>query len=285
MIAAPYLFYFGNRRRMIWVASPAVGVGASPVGYNALTKYLSGGAGSRSSVTAHMEYSLSWNFNTRQEMRKIADYARGAFGQGLIYFLDNFEYDSNLLNMVWSEPSSGGYDAPVLTGTALPALSPTPANAFSYPAETATYVVGTTDAKASIFVPCPPGYTLWVGIHGFNGTGGTVIATPDAVSIASTTPVTLPLLPVTTPQRVSTSFVGNDYSGVTLSLSGSGTIALSGMIVQVLQDGVTPAVGDFITGQGHSGCTFDKVPTVTKQNITFDQVGMTAKLTEEGSWR
>jgi hypothetical protein len=135
-----------------------------------------------------------------------------------------------------------------------------------------------------VWVPIPPGYTAWVGAYGFDGTGGTVVATPTVDALASGTPVTLTLMDVTDNSRFNESFDSSLFNGVELSLGGAGTVTLSGIMVQVLETGVTPEAGGFISGQGNSGLQFTAQPTYTPYSAALDKVGVVAELTEYYGW-
>ena len=69
-----------------------------------------------------------------------------------------------------------------------------------------------------------------------------------------------------------------------MSLGGAGTVTLSGIMVQVLETGVTPATGGFISGQGNSGLQFVSQPAYTPYSSALDKVGVVAELTESYGW-
>lgn len=277
--------WFGTRDRMQWVQAPAVNVDASKFDWNSQTNYLNGGANIRRSVAAHKEYQFVWNMTTRQNIRVITDYADGLFGSGAMYWADPFAVDANLLPAYWAAPFMGAYDGIILNGsTVQPTTIATSANLLGYPITSAVYT-NTGSGTASVWVPIPPGYSLWIGAHGIAGTGGTVVATPTSGPSSLGTPVTLTLLSVTDNNRVNQSFdSASGYDGVQLSLAGTGTITLSGIMVQLFPTGVTPPLGGFISGQGHSGSTFASQPTVTQYSAPLDLVGLSAKLVETQAW-
>jgi hypothetical protein len=75
-------------------------------------------------------------------------------------------------------------------------------------------------------------------------------------------------------------------SGVTVSFSGVGNLAVSGMIAQVRPDGETVPEGEFIGGEGHSGCRFAEFPTVMGYSSpqALDKQNVSARLIETGAW-
>lgn len=274
--------WFGTKAYMSWVPAPAINVDASKQGWTSQSNYLNGGAYVRKSTSSHKEYSFTWNNTTRDRVRSVTDYADGLFGD-VIYWADPFVMDMNMLPQYWAAPMQGLDDGIILSGSETrPTSIATPANQLGYPTTSAVYTVVSGDTKPTLWVPIPPGYTGWVGAHGQAGTGGTVVATPTTGGDNLGTPTTLDLLDVSSVTRVNYSTA---EQGVQISLGGSGTITLSGIMVQVLPTGVVPPLGGFISGQGHSGCTFASQPVLTQYSAVLDRVGVTAKLVETQAWQ
>lgn len=277
--------YFGTRTRMQWVRCPSVSMPSSKVGWQSKTDYLNGGAYVRRSTAAHKEYRLTWNVATRDEMRPILDYADRLYGDGPFYWIDPFVSNYNLLPQWFASPFQGLDDGIILTGeTTRGSVIATPDNTLNYPTRSILYTVTDPARAVRVWVPIPPGHTAWVGAHGQDVTGGTVQVIPTTGPATTGTPSTLTLLGVTDPTRFNASFSGNDYTGIYLTLGGSGSVILSGLMVQVLRDGVTPETGGFISGQGHSGCEFVEQPTYTPYSSAFDTGGLVANFVETGGW-
>jgi hypothetical protein len=55
-------------------------------------------------------------------------------------------------------------------------------------------------------------------------------------------------------------------------------------MVQVLETGVTPATGGFISGQGNSGLQFITQPQYVPYSAALDKVGVVAELAEYYGW-
>jgi hypothetical protein len=55
-------------------------------------------------------------------------------------------------------------------------------------------------------------------------------------------------------------------------------------MVQVLETGVTPETGGFISGQGNSGLQFTAQPAYTPYSAALDKVGVVVELTEYYGW-
>jgi hypothetical protein len=269
--------WFGTQEYMQWVKAPDVSPDATGVGWAAQTQYLGGGASVRRSLINHKEYTLSWKMKNRLDVIKIKDYAEGVYGDGTIYWLDPFTMDMNVLPQMWATPWLGVESGIPLTGNYAPDVTTTPANDWGYPTRTAQYLVSPDDNKLTLYLPIPPEHTLWIGAKGTDGTGGKVMVLPDTGLEQALT-----LLPVTAATRFNASFTG--ISGVSIYLGGTGSINLSAMQAQVLPNGVTPELGRFISGQGHSGCSFADAPVTSPFNVAIDRIGLTVKLVETDAW-
>jgi len=279
--------WFGTRGYMKFVPCPLVDSDMSKVGWQSSAQYLNGGTRVRSSVTAHKEYNLAWGLQERDNIRTVTDYADGVYGDELIYFVDPFAADKNVLPQYWATPALGIEDAPILTGTAKPAIVQTDSNTNGYPRNSAIYYVVTTDPKKSIYVPIPPGHTAWVGFHGQKPDDSTAyVRVRQAIGTTGYgTSTTLTPLTVDTTTRVNASFNSSStVHGIVLDLQGSGTLIMTGLIVQILKTGVTPAEGGFISGQGNSGCKFAEQPKLQNYSSAMDKSALTAKLVEVGAW-
>lgn len=280
--------WFGTRDYMTWVPFPSVNVDASKAGRFSQTDYLNGGAAVKRSANAHKVYNLSWAMKTRAELRVVTDFADQLFGEGAIYWADPFAMDANMLPQAWASPVLGGLDAAILNGTTVrPTLVNTPTNPLGYPTRSALYTTGAVAVVdlPTVWVPIPPGYVAWVGAHGNVGTGGVVVVTPTINASSAGANTSLTMLAVTSTTRVNASFSSASYDGILVRLGGSGTLTLAGLIVQLLPIGATPATGGFISGQGHSGCTFAEQPSLTQYNAVLDKVGLNVKLVETEQWR
>lgn len=279
-------FYIGTREKMLQVRQPSITMPSSKAGWSSELAFLNGGTSLRRSVAAHKRYELTWNLLSRDQARPILDLADGIYGTGLVYFLDPFAANRNMLPQWWASPMQGIYDGlPLNGGDTRGEAVATPANSLDFPVQSIRYdTTGLT--SRTVWVPIPVGHTAHVGAYGANGTGGTVVATPTTGATTFGTPTTLTLLDVTDTSRFNATFAASSgYTGVELSLGGSGTLVLSGLMVQVLPDGVTPETGGFISGQGNSGLQFVAQPEYTPYNIAFDQVGVVAELIEVGGWQ
>lgn len=308
--------WMGPRGGETWVPTPDSGTSFSPVGWNSKSQFLNGGARVNRSRGTHMEYDLAWNIGTRDALRPITDMYAGKRGPGLIYFIDPMAAEYNVLPESWAFPALACYDSIPLIGDVRPDKIATVTNTLDYPAESARYSLSGT--SRSIYIPIPPGYTAWVGVHGStDGWGGIRVRE----TVGSTYGVTsFPIfLEVTDPARVSDAHAYSSVcTGIEIDLAASDTnpwpggsvfpsgdlypgdlvypggdsdsgapateIVLSGLMVQIFKSGVTPPGGDFISGQGHSGCDFEAAPTTTAYSAVLAgaEIGVAAKLIEVG---
>lgn len=271
--------WFGTRGHMQWIPACTPETDISRVGWSSESQQLNGGATVRRSVASHKAFNLEWPVNTRDALEPIQSFADGVYGQGLLHFLTPDALDRNVLPAHVAFPAQAAYGAPLLAGDDDPVISPTASNTLGYPAETATYTVAAPGP--AVYVPIPPGHTAWVGVHGVDGTGGRVTATPVTGASDAGTAVDLTVLAVTDDTRFNYSTSSGD--GLLLRLDGTGTVSLSGLMAQVLPTGVTPADGGFLGGRGHAGCRFGgSGPTFSIYNIAgrLDRVAVTARVIE-----
>ena len=268
---------------MLELRAPSVNVPSSKQGYFNKVDFLNGGSSIRRSTAAHKNYTMTWNLIERDEARTVLDLADGIYGNGPVYIHDPISADRNVLPQWWATPAQGLYDGLPLNNAARGEAVVTPANTLGFPVESVRYVVD-AGLTRRVWIPIPPGHTAHVGAYGFDGTGGTVVATPSVDALASGTPVTLTLLDLTDNSRFNETFDSLLYDGVELSLGGAGTLTLSGILVQVLETGVTPEAGGFISGQGNSGLQFVSQPTYTPYSAALDKVGVVAEFAEYYGW-
>lgn len=276
-------FYMGTRNKMIEVRAPSVNMPSSKQGYFSKVDFLNGGSSVRRSVAGHKVYTMSWNSVDRDEARNILDLADGIYGAGPFYVHDPMSADRNVMPQWWATPSQGLYDGLPLNNAERGEGIVTPTNNLNFPTESILYVVDSGITRR-VWIPIPSGYTAHVGVYGEDGSGGTVVATPTINASTSDNPVTLTLMDVTDDSRFNHTISSGSHNGFFLSLGGAGTLVLSGIMVQVLETGVTPETGGFISGQGNSGLQFVSQPTYTPYSAALDKVGVVAELAEYYGW-
>lgn len=270
--------YFGNENRMEWIKAPAINTGMSRRKWNAGDVLLNGGAYELSSVYSHLRYELAWNLMSSEEVRQITAYHDGVWGNGLLYYLDPFSMENNVLPLSWSVPSLAGYDAPPLVVDSPPTTSATPANVLSLPAESATYTIPAGAVFSKIFVPVPDGEVFDFGAVGSATGTARVVVTPKSGAPVS------PALLSTSATDLSNLTLSNTGGGVTLSLQGQGTITLRAMVGRISPEG--SQVTRFVPGGGTSGLRFSAAPSVLGYSApqALDLMSVNISLTEVGAW-
>lgn len=272
--------YFGTADLMSWVACPAINMGTNSVRWITTSRFLNGGASQRQSATSHMEYSMSWNPTSYENLAPILAYTNGTYGGGPLYFLDPALMNKNVLPAWFAAPFAQALSGPSLsvTGSGYPLITTTEANDMGYPTRSAQFSITTTgDEKVPLRIPVPLGYSLHVGVHG-GGTSGA------RVSVGGTLGT---VLSVHTSQRTNVEVVGTGgLVDIKFVGTSAGTINVAGVIAQVLPTGQTVSSGGFIPGMGNSGVRLMSDPTVTEYSAALDQVshGMTAQFIETGIW-
>lgn len=273
--------WFGTKDFSRWIKTHSPSSDYTKAGYNERLDYLNGGVGMRGSVNGHTEVTITWSRLTSQQAREITDYAYGVFGDGPIYWLDPVSMEQNVLNKAWSQPAITGKDAQPLAGTVRPELVANGDQSYGYPTQMAKYTLTATDDRSSFYLPVPPGFTAWVGVHGDSTSTLGIEVQPTNRGLDVGWPTVVPVVGVNAPDRFSNSFDGGDQGGIRLTIqSASGFITVAGIIVQVLPTGVTPATGPYISGQGQGGLRFEGRVQPTPYSLAHDSFGLSVKLVE-----
>lgn len=284
------VMWLGTRGHEQWVKAPATSADFSRKRMSKHLDFTNGGAASLGPRSTHAEYNMSWNVASRLEMRKILDFAGHVYDndplarflvpENLIYFIDPMEMEMNLAPINWGQAFLAATDAPSLFADARPIPVATSSNDLGYPTFSAQYAFTTGSTPRSLYIPIPPGHTLWAGFHGFASGLAGVQVTPVGGAARRLTPLGL------SAQRVVDSFDG--ASGVDIQIVGAPgeTVTLTSLALQVLRSDRVAEGGSFISGRGHSGCAFDDEPTVAALSTTAQhaEVSAAAKLVEVGAW-
>lgn len=159
---------FGTKEYMTDVRCPAINVIRNREKWTTSGTYLNGGGFARGSAYSHAVYTIAWNLMSPDEARKILDFYNGNYGQGVIYFLDDFALEGNILPLHWSVPRLTVKDAPplvrgvVISETSLAAVN----NAGAYPSASATFSWSGVPNSDSVWIPVPPGQNFYFGVRG-----------------------------------------------------------------------------------------------------------------------
>lgn len=262
--------WMGTRGYEMWVPCPAINMGQSQVGFMSQNTYLDGGAGIRASTASHAEYDMSWNLKSRDEIRPILDMASGVYdsqdGVNLIYFVSPMAARKNLAPGHIGTPSQAGDDGMPIFQDLDPVLVPTPNSGLGYPARSAQYTA--TRRSLATYFPIPPGYVLWVGVHGDNGIGAVFPRVVPFTGVSPGTPLTPAMLSTGTSTRVNASVSSAaGYTGAELDFDVTSAYTQvnysTNPSMETDIDGYSPvfASGDVIvmsrqTGGGFSGAAF-----------------------------
>lgn len=304
-----------------WIDTPNSGADAGSEGWGAQGVLLNGGGYSLNSWGTHKRYTFEWSgASSRESAQFMQSLRQGAYGKGLIHFIEPTLYDTNVLPARIAQPSlmldDGG--TPMVFGVT-PAGVPAPgAVSNNLPVRAARWGLNNTASgwrgeRESVYISIPEGYTLALGaVYTSTGSGG-IFVRSDGVNVR------LPELPPSTDNLVSPAtimfsgvrnvrlFVGKDSSG---SASVTAT-ALTGRLIRTRDVfkpggvgygdapyGALPYGGSelskrwdlmakrpWVGGMGNSGVRFNGTPTmVHNTGVDGGQVGYAASFIETGAW-
>lgn len=287
------MMWFGNRAKMQWVPCPQVGATYTSNGRGEGGTFLHGGSFRRQTFNTTKGRVLTWPLASRETLRPITDYAEGVYGPGAIYWVDPFESDVNVLPQSFATPSLGCYDAITLNGQIeRPRLIQTQSNDNGYPPQSAAYTLNSvTDSPFRLWLPIPPGYRISIGAQGVSLDGSSassfVFAQPTRGTVASGVPaIAVPVRSVASTQHTTTHIDSSaTVDGVEIYLGGTGEVALSGMMAHYARIGAPVTAGGFVSGQGHSGMSFDGYPERNAYSAALDLVGLSAAFVETEQWK
>lgn len=223
----PRSVFFGTKGKMSWIKAPAINVGMSKGKWTSSGVMLNGGAYELSSNYAHRKFDFAWNLMSPEEVRKITRYFDGIYGDELLYYLDPFAMNSNVLPLSWSVPMLAADDAPPLILDQVPTLSTVATNTNDLPVRAATYTLSAGYVSDTVFIPVPDGEGLNIGVVGSRTGTAAVTFTPKTGSAVS------PTLTGIGSTNLITNYMTNTGGGVTVSLTGLGTITLVAMQARV----------------------------------------------------
>ena len=258
--------YFGNTERFVPIPAPLTAADASHTGFSSVIQLLNGGAIVEDSLAQHREWSWSW-IGDPANLNIVKQFLQGTYGPGPYYWIDPFASDVNLFAPNWAAPRLTQTDWKEIHDVAHSSLTPTPANAYGHPAQSAVYNLATVAAN---YVPyrrftimIPPTQTLYIGASGSATLTGVVAVRPVlAATGAYDTVVNTAPLPVTGSTRFfGTTFSGATYSRVevflTKTAADASTITLTSMVAVLSLTGAIPLLtGPFLGGEGSTGLRF-----------------------------
>lgn len=284
---------------------PSTGADMGSEGVSEDITFEYGGADVVASPQSHRVYEMSWG--TREAtgasgLDVIKRYSQGAFGRGLIYFADPFNYTTNLLPPAWAEPALIGRGWKNIYDTE-PVLNNTLNSAYNQPIQSATWNITSatnatpTDKRGFCVIPIHPDYYLNVGFTGSATGTGVVRVRPINLdgSYAATTDLTL-ISSSSSARFNNTTFSGSTYKAVeiyfTRTSSATSSVTVLSAMAQLWRSGYTGHSDpvNFHPGQGNTGCRFLST-AIPEDYIVSDGIsrrhlkGLAATLVEVGTSR
>lgn len=289
--------YFGTRNNMKWIPAPLTGPDLTPGSYTAETTFQRGSFGLYQSLAGARQYPYEFGLKTPAQANHLLNTASGAYGD-TVYFLDPFAMNTNILPVHWSQPWMAAYGAPNLQGKDRyqQAVEPTTNNTFGYPRLSAIMgdnpdngpfwdSYGPGQDPMQLWIPVPQGYTFHFGAHSNDPSNTGMMVSFYTGPLYGLSGVATPL-PNNTAQLTNYTFTPSVNTGITVALTYQGpsnNASFSGLIAQVLPNGQPAPTGDFISGQGNSGCRF--VGPVRSVGVsTAYGLQYSATLKEYGDW-
>jgi hypothetical protein len=209
-------------------------------------------------------------FRVREAVVAFAD-TEAAARDAVATFFDGNNPDTSIETNDWSGAANAS--------TSIQTIKRSPLRALDAPTQSVTYTLtGDTEFK-EVWVPVPDGYTFHVGgLYARTGTANVKVTT-DSQAVTELVPDMNPAVHV-----IPATAIANTGGGVTLSLTGVGTITLVGLMGQVLPDGRVPTMNTFASGQGTSGSRFVGDPSINGYSAVRDHMALSVRLKETGAW-
>lgn len=205
--------WMGTRGYERWVPDCAINPDFTRQGASATTTFLGGGRKVVRSRSGSKSYQMTWNMKHRDDVRFISDLAEGLYdafdGVNLVYFLDPMAMDRNVLSQMHASPMQAAIDGIPWISRKEPKLVPTGSSSLGYPARSAVYSLKDTDVSSKVYIPIPPGYSAWVGVHGQQDDACVRVATVSSAGNASS-PKKLEILSIDDPLRFNSQFSASE---------------------------------------------------------------------------
>jgi hypothetical protein len=260
--------YFGNAEKQVWINAPRSGLKASSEAFINEQRLLNGRTFIRRTKSSHRRFNPSWLGSMNEQaiedsLMTIKDFADGVYGDGPFYWIDPFASSSNIMPPNWAAPSLTQFEWSDIWDFQPIELSDTPSNNLNYPSKSLHFDIADTGAAGStkkLRLIIPNGYSLNFGWHGLVEAGTCGVRVDRYLrSTGAIESITPSVISVTSSNRTNASISGSKYSMVDIYLYKGATAAdftVSGMIAQILKDGLTVESGGFITGRGTTGIEF-----------------------------
>lgn len=111
--------WFGNINQAQYVEAPESGMDADYVGVSERLDFQNGGAYVTMSEGTHREFNMAWGIKNKSLLNFLPQYRNGAFGSGLLYWVDPFA--TNVFPPHFARPELTTKGWPSLVGAGVPA--------------------------------------------------------------------------------------------------------------------------------------------------------------------
>lgn len=283
--------YFGNATKQTWIKAPKTGMKGSAPNWSAQGTLLSGRGYLKRSAASHRRFEMSWlgsmnEPDIERSLQTIKDYYDGLYGDGPFFWNDPYATTSNILPPNWAAPMLTQADwSELATGLTPTYTTATVAN--NYPSKYATFTTsGAYASENKLTLIIPTGHRLHFGWHGISTGSTTGVRIVPYKRSDGTADTALNPVKITAggSVRTNTQVNGATYSRVEIFIASSATatINITGMIAQILPEGVSVAAGGFISGRGNTGIEFASPVDIEYYSsaINNGQIGMSATFIE-----
>lgn len=283
-------FWFGTQHHAEWIRSPNRGATFSPVGWGESGTYLGGGGWVAQSAGSHREYVMEWSAASLVDAAlRMQAYRDGAFSrssQDLVYFVDPFSYQRNILPKQWAQPAllAGplGLNAgdSVETGIPLEYLDNirSPYDSLIIPPKYNDGRVPEGPGPGVLYQPIPEGYDVLIA-SGIDG--AYVRVRPQLADHSYGEPIRLsPAWARLTGCRGMLMYLTNPYTGYRELFSNRAILVPAGA-----PNPEPDSTWEWSPGMGNSGCRFVGEPTyVPTGPFGGGMAGYATTLKEVGDW-
>ena len=253
--------WFGTEEYREWVTCPDQGLQMNSVGWSVNGTYVNGGAWADGSAAKHREYSATFS-GDNEDVQRVLDFTEGMFGDGPFYMVDPFSQFTNSLAKWVAAPRLMHLGAPSFTYT-LPTLAITTTTGLRLPTRSAVFTLPDSVNVRTFRFPIPDGFTA--NLKWWGSATGSAALHANGSAVAANTAVT------------------RTGAWLDLTLAGSGTITIAGIMCQLRPTGDAPDFSVFQSGRGTTAVAV-RSTQLTGYSAIRGRVSATMDLLEVGGW-
>lgn len=313
--------WFGNLNHQQWVPMPSAGIEANRVGtVHGEQALANGGYSLVNSKGFHREFEFSFGLREARTVTGLDVFSKFRSGywddfdalyagptkkldKNLIYFVDPFAAGVNALPPHWATPAlSLPRDSWHAIGTPF-GVAATSANTRGFARYTPTYQITQAanalpadERRRTTALLIPETHNLRIGWNGVATGTGRLIVKASRRDTGALDTITIAPLAVNSTSGLSASVVsGATYAWVQIGFgrtsSAASTVAVAGMVAQILPNWVTADVntgGLHPEGLGHTGLEFADDAIVETYELADENrilKGLSTRLVETGAWK